>query len=1104
MKKLFCVLCILFPIVFILSCKQITETTEEITQVNYIVPVWKGSLPTAPSNPEVGWAYYNTTVKKSFIYDGYEWQIMAQDGTDGTGITWKGELSSAPSNPKINWAYYNTIDGNSYIYNGTSWGYLAKSGKDGASGILLWLGSYDTVPENPSDGWAYYNTNDGISYIYSYGSWQILSKDGNGIIWKGVLSVAPESPEINWAYYDTTNQTSYIWNGTNWDTLSVSLGGDTTVTVGITWLGTFDSAPLSPLIGYAYYNTSTGASYIYDGTVWQQISKDGIDGKDGSDGKDGTNGSSTTITGYLITWKGSYSSAPTNPKAGWAYYNTSTKKSYIYDGSSWQIMAQDGVDGKDGSDGSSGGGTTPTNYLYVLLYTSKGNYTQYATQTITEVDFGQIGIGSVAKTTTFSIGINGMSTSTLNLTGSPLIQISGENADQFEITQPSTTTTKSGSWIMDACIAFKPTSIGQKTATITIPNNSPDLPDFTFTVTGKGSYYPKTFDSGEGDGRDAVTKILTDSSNNVYVIGYGWELENNHSGFDWWIKKFNSTGIQQWEKVFDFYDDGSGSSYSPSYDNPKYAILDNFENLIIASPYNTIKLDSSGTKLWELAVGGEIFCDSDNNIIIGKSKYNSSGTLLWTNELLSTPAFDSSNNIYCTSGNVVQKINSDGSNNWTTISVGSTGRYNGNVSTNETQRLAYSVSSGNKYLLSWDDYYGTALDTKTAYLYVSAKYETASGSVFSQMTSGYGTRGQKFTASTTGNVLVDLKTIANYSQYAGSYAIALYQNYTSGSDFASSDWTSGTLTTNGSKTYSLSVIKGRPYVICINEKGSNGDGTKTADAKVSAAYSDGASIFSNKDSTYNSPELFFATQTGTVTIIVETYGSSSSYAGTFGIAKKELPYIQPKISGFNTGITNGTSICLDSSNNIYVAGYDTNKADTYSKNDIVIKKFNSSGAEITAGWNKTIDYGHCDNEVPNKILFNGTNIIMIGTGYDSISGSSGSDGLFYVYDTAGTLKTSFEIPYWYDSSYNSDRCSYIGKDSSGNYYFTAYESKYLLLKYSSSGNSVWSINTDIYDSVGAIDSLDYIYVGGYGSNLCSTTSNTDWYMKKYSSDGVEQ
>ena len=83
----------------------------------------------------------------------------------------------------------------------------------------------------------------------------------------------------------------------------------------------------------------------------------------------------------MITWKGSYSSAPTNPQAGWAYYNTSAKKSYIYDGNSWQIMAQDGADGASGSNSSSSNGTsgtsTPSSYLYVLLYTSKGNYIQY-------------------------------------------------------------------------------------------------------------------------------------------------------------------------------------------------------------------------------------------------------------------------------------------------------------------------------------------------------------------------------------------------------------------------------------------------------------------------------------------------------------------------------------------------------------------------------------------------------------------------------------------------------------------------------------------------------------------------------------------------------
>ena len=484
MKKIISILSIFYILVFsfvFIACQQSAgNTIQEITQTSYIVPIWKGSLPSAPENPEVGWAYYNTTVKKSFIYDGYAWQILAQDGTDGLSIIWKGELSSAPSNPQLNWAYYNTIDGNSYIYNGSSWDLLAKSGRDGASGILLWLGSYNEAPNNPSNGWAYYNTSDGVSYIYDNGNWKILSKDGNSIVWKGALESAPQNPLINWAYYNITTQTSYIWNGSQWDTLATSVGGDTIVTVGVSWLGTFTSAPLNPIIGNAYYNSTLGASYIYDGSVWQQISKDGID-------------SATATAGYLITWKGSYTSAPSNPNAGWAYYNTSTKKSYIYDGTSWQILAQDGISGN-----TSGGGSenSLSSYLYVLIYTSQGNYIQYATQTITEVNFGQIGIGSSIKSTTFYIGINGVKSSTLKLTGNPAIQISGSDADQFQIIQPSIKTVNSGTYIMDASIVFKPTSIGQKTATITIPNDSPDLPNFTFTITGKGSYYPKTIDSG--------------------------------------------------------------------------------------------------------------------------------------------------------------------------------------------------------------------------------------------------------------------------------------------------------------------------------------------------------------------------------------------------------------------------------------------------------------------------------------------------------------------------------------------------------------------------------------------------------------------------------
>ncbi len=42
--------------------------------------VWQGSLDVAPENPEVNWGYYDIIEKSSFIWDGFVWQIIAQDG----------------------------------------------------------------------------------------------------------------------------------------------------------------------------------------------------------------------------------------------------------------------------------------------------------------------------------------------------------------------------------------------------------------------------------------------------------------------------------------------------------------------------------------------------------------------------------------------------------------------------------------------------------------------------------------------------------------------------------------------------------------------------------------------------------------------------------------------------------------------------------------------------------------------------------------------------------------------------------------------------------------------------------------------------------------
>jgi uncharacterized repeat protein (TIGR02543 family) len=187
--------------------------------------VWKGELSVAPSDPEVNWAYYDSSEGKSYIYDGSSWNILAQDGSDGAdgadgsdgiSIVWLGEYSSAPSGVSVNNAYYNTSDGNSYIYNGSGWDLLAAAGADGADGAtgatgaagadgisIIWRGELGAAPSSPELNWAYYNTTDGISYIYDGSSWNILAQDGDHVVWITYESNGAESgvaPAVAFVY----------------------------------------------------------------------------------------------------------------------------------------------------------------------------------------------------------------------------------------------------------------------------------------------------------------------------------------------------------------------------------------------------------------------------------------------------------------------------------------------------------------------------------------------------------------------------------------------------------------------------------------------------------------------------------------------------------------------------------------------------------------------------------------------------------------------------------------------------------------------------------------------------------------------------------------
>ncbi len=103
--------------------------------------------------------------------------------------------------------------------------------------------------------------------------------------------------------------------------------------------------------------------------------------------------------------------------------------------------------------------------------------------TTDDTDFGTALANSGTVVHTFTIGNN---TSTdLSLNGSPIIEISGTHADDFDITNdPNTTVTSSTPTTFE--VTFAPTGNGLRSAVISITNNDGDENPFDFDIQGTG------------------------------------------------------------------------------------------------------------------------------------------------------------------------------------------------------------------------------------------------------------------------------------------------------------------------------------------------------------------------------------------------------------------------------------------------------------------------------------------------------------------------------------------------------------------------------------------------------------------------------------------
>lgn len=138
-------------------------------------------------------------------------------------------------------------------------------------------------------------------------------------------------------------------------------------TNGATWTsGTGVPSSLSGVDGDFYFRTSTGDVYKKVTGSWGIIANitgpagptgpQGATGPQGTAGTNGTNGMNGTDgdDGISINWLGTLSSAPGSPSLNDAYYNSTAKAAFIYNGSTWDTLAKDGAVGPTGPTGATG------------------------------------------------------------------------------------------------------------------------------------------------------------------------------------------------------------------------------------------------------------------------------------------------------------------------------------------------------------------------------------------------------------------------------------------------------------------------------------------------------------------------------------------------------------------------------------------------------------------------------------------------------------------------------------------------------------------------------------------------------------------------------
>jgi hypothetical protein len=218
----------------------------------------------------------------------------------------------------------------------------------------------------------------------------------------------------------------------------------------------------------------------------------------------------------------------------------------------------------------------------------------------------------------------------------------------------------------------------------------------------------------------------------------------------------------------------------------------------------------------------------------------------------------------------------------------------------------------------------------------------------------------------------------------------------------------------------------------------------------------------------------------------------------------------------NRGMDFFSRVRCDNSGNLYAAATYKIPGGTFEQRNVLIKKYDPSGIEITAGWNKVIDISvNYMDVVGDMVLDSDSNLILSTRNNLSNNGSGNSEGRIFKYNPDGSTAGGF-WPKQITGVSHFNFCGGVNVDSSGNvlgacvYYSattaTATNNVWWLRKWDALGteDTTWDIrisnplgSTNFHNFPYTIltDSNGDIVVGGM-FRAPGATDNTAWYVRK--------